>query len=198
VYSPTLRRLRRRHRLPSREIRRQIPRRVRLCSDAFAWKSASAWHNSPTFFGVEPIAREDTRASVKKTTPRRFPPPWSATLRAFLPSITTARGWLTTPGRRIAYAWPALSLLILADNGLPNKKRRRPGRTDASHLRRTREIVAGRKLRRHYEDVTHRPRDLICDSRRKQHVGAPTRRGGDAPGLVTSTASHGANDQSKF
>jgi hypothetical protein len=37
------------------------------------------------------------------------------------------------------------------------KKRRRPGRTDASHLHRTLEIVAGRKLRRHYEDVTPRP-----------------------------------------
>jgi hypothetical protein len=197
VYSPTLRRLRRRHRLPSREIRRQIPRRVRLCSDAFAWKSASAWHNSPTFFSVEPIAREDNRASVKKTTPRRFPPPWSATLRV-LAVNHDGTGMVDDSWATHRVAWPALSLLILADNGLPNKKRRRPGRTDASHLRRTREIVAGRKLRRHYEDVTPRPRDLICDSRRKQHVGAPTLRGGDAPGLVTSTASHGANDQSKF
>ena len=40
MYSPTLRWLRRTHRLPSRETCRQTLRRVRLCSDACLWKSA--------------------------------------------------------------------------------------------------------------------------------------------------------------
>jgi hypothetical protein len=161
VYSPTLRQLRRRHRLPSREIRRQIPTRVRLCSDAFAWKSASAWHNSPTFFGVEPIAREDTRASVKKTTPR----PAS---RRPGPSRSPAHYGkdLVSPVTRHASSHkqtPGVSVLINGKNCLSSrpssangamKKRRRPGTTDdASHLHRTLEIV-GRKvtetLRRRY------------------------------------------------
>jgi hypothetical protein len=49
--APTPRWLRCTHRLPSREIRQTLMR-VRLCSDACVWKSASAWHNSPTWFGM--------------------------------------------------------------------------------------------------------------------------------------------------
>jgi hypothetical protein len=40
------------HQLPSRETCRQTLRRVRLCSNACPWKSASAWHNSPTCLGI--------------------------------------------------------------------------------------------------------------------------------------------------
>src|SRR4029077_5081616 len=52
MYSPTLRQLRRTHRLPSRETCWQSLRRVRLCSDACLWKSALAWHNSPACLGI--------------------------------------------------------------------------------------------------------------------------------------------------
>jgi hypothetical protein len=43
VYSPTPRWLRRTHRLPSRETRRQTLRRVRLCSDDLFSGGASTW-----------------------------------------------------------------------------------------------------------------------------------------------------------
>ena len=53
VYSPSLRRLRHTRRLPSREIRRRIPTRVRLYSDVcFFSKNASTWRNPPAFWGI--------------------------------------------------------------------------------------------------------------------------------------------------
>ena len=47
VYSPTVRWLRRRHRLPSRETRQQTLRPVRPCSDAWFSGSVSTWINTP-------------------------------------------------------------------------------------------------------------------------------------------------------
>jgi hypothetical protein len=74
VYLPSLRQLKRTHRLPSREIRRRIPTQVRFYSDVcFFSKSASTWHNSPVRLGAYRTNRYcyvtfrlDPGASVKK------------------------------------------------------------------------------------------------------------------------------------
>ena len=52
MYSLTLARSRHTRRLPSREIRRRNPMQARLCFVACVWRSASAWHNSPSWLGV--------------------------------------------------------------------------------------------------------------------------------------------------
>jgi hypothetical protein len=90
--------------------------------------------------------------------------------RRSLPIMATAQLQSRIRGRSIACVSPVWSSSIRGDSRCPIKRGAGPEEPTPPTRAATLEIVAGRKLRRHYEDVTPRPSDFICDSRRKQQA----------------------------